>query len=67
MKQTEAYKQGFLTGIQDWKITGTPYNTRRCPYTGKHGHYWFLGRLDGFREAESLLKQKDKGSETLEE
>lgn len=63
MKQTEVYKEGFLTGIKDWKITGTPYNTRRCPYTGKHGHYWFLGRLDGFREAESLLKAQ-KGQET---
>jgi hypothetical protein len=67
MKKTEAYKQGFLTGIKDWKITGTPYNTRPAPYHGRESHYWFLGRLDGFREAESLLRQKKKETETLEE
>jgi len=67
MKKTEAYKQGFLTGIKDWKITGTPYNTRPAPYHGRENHYWFLGRLDGFREAESLLRQKKKETETLEE
>ena len=67
MKQTDAYKEGFLTGIKDWKITGTPYNTRPAPYDGVKNHYWFLGRLDGFREAESLLKQSDKQAKTIEE
>ena len=67
MEKTKAYKEGYLTGIDDWKITGVPFRTRQCPYDGKDAHYWFLGRLEGFKEAESLLNRKKNNSKTLEE
>ena len=60
MKNTNAYKQGLRSGMEDWCITGAPHRTRERPDFKKESDSlaWWLGRCHGFEEARSLIYSK---------
>ena len=61
MKNTDAYKQGLQSGLEDWNITGSPHRTRECPMKDfDHRIQWQLGRCHGFQQADKIIHPEMK-------